>query len=194
MLYVILDSSATYLTVAIASKTKVIESVSYEAWQCQSEKMIPELQKLLEKYHYSSKDISGVIVGVGPGSYTGIRIAITTAKILALSLKVPVYPVSSLHILKDGSKPTITLMNARSGRSYFAVYQGNRCLEEDQTKVNEEVMEYIKAHPDYSIKGELSYLGLENNVGDLASEAFSLIDYLTPCENSLALKPIYMRG
>ena len=194
MLYVILDSSATYLTVAIASKTKVIESVSYEAWQCQSEKMIPELQKLLEKYHYSSKDISRVIVGVGPGSYTGIRIAITTAKILALSLKVPVYPVSSLHILKDGSKPTITLMNARSNRSFFAVYQGNKVIEEDQTMTNDKVNEYISSHPEYIVKGELKYLGREDNVGNIAREAFSLIKYLEKAEDPLAVKPIYMRG
>ena len=194
MIYVILDSSATYLTVAIASKEAVIESISYEAWQCQSEKMIPELEELLNRHGFVSKDIVGVIVGIGPGSYTGIRIALTTAKILALSLNIPVYPVSSLHILKDGDKPTITLMNARSGRSYFAVYQGEKCLVPDQTKVNEDVLAYINEHPDYSIKGELAYLGLKDNVGDIAKEAHSLINSLEACEGPLALKPVYMRG
>ena len=71
MLYVILDSSMTYLTVGLCDEKHLIDSVSYEAWQCQSEKMIPELKILLDKNGLSQKDISGVTVGIGPGSYTG---------------------------------------------------------------------------------------------------------------------------
>lgn len=194
MLYVILDSSATYLTVGLADSDHLIDYVSYPAWQCQSEKMIPELKTLLENNHLSQKEISAVIVGIGPGSYTGIRIALTTAKILSLSLNIPLYPVSSLQILKEGDKPTICLMNARSGRSYFAVYQGHNVIEPDQTMTNDKVKEYISAHPDYIVKGELGYLEMNDNVGNIAQEAFSLIPYLEKADEPLAVKPIYMKG
>ena len=194
MLYVILDSSLTYLTVGLCDENHLIDSVSYEAWQCQSEKMIPELKALLEKHSYSSNDISGVIVGIGPGSYTGIRIALTTAKVLCLSLNIPLYPVSSLQLLKDGDKPTICLMNARSNRSFFAVYQGNKVIVEDQTMTNDKVNEYISSHPEYVVKGELNYLGREDNVGSIAEQAFSLLKYLEKVDDPLAVKPIYMRG
>ena len=194
MLYVILDSSLTYLTVGLCDENRLIDSVSYEAWQCQSEKMIPELKTLLEKNNLSTKDISGVIVGIGPGSYTGIRIALTTAKVLCLSLNIPLYPVSSLQLLKEDDKPTICLMNARSNRSFFAVYQGNKVIVEDQTMTNDKVNEYISSHPEYIVKGELKYLGREDNVGNIAREAFSLIKYLEKAEDPLAVKPIYMRG
>jgi len=194
MLNVILDSSATYLTVGISDESHLIDYVSYEAWQCQSEKMIPELITLLEKNNLSQKDITGVIVGIGPGSYTGIRIALTTAKILSLSLNIPLYPVSSLRLLKEGSLPTICLMNARSGRSYFAVYEGDKTIIEDQTMTNDKVNEYISNHPDYIVKGELKYLGLEDNVGNIAEQAFSLFDKLVASKEPLAVKPIYMKG
>ena len=194
MLYVILDSSLTYLTVGLCDENRLIDSVSYEAWQCQSEKMIPELKTLLEKNNLSTKDISGVIVGIGPGSYTGIRIALTTAKVLCLSLNIPLYPVSSLQLLKEDDKPTICLMNARSNRSFFAVYEGNKVIVEDQTMTNDKVNEYISSHPEYIVKGELKYLGREDNVGNIAREAFSLIKYLKKAEDPLAVKPIYMRG
>ena len=57
----LLDSSNTSLTVALASN-KVIESISYEAWQSQSEHMIPEINNLLEKYNVDRNDIDGVAV------------------------------------------------------------------------------------------------------------------------------------
>lgn len=194
MLYVLLDSSMTYLTVGILDDTHLLDYVSYPAWQSQSEKMIPELKELLDNNHLTPKDITGVIVGIGPGSYTGIRIALTTAKILCMSLEIPMYPVSSLQLLKEGNKPTITLMNARSNRSYFAVYQNEKALVEDQTMTNDKVKEYIASHPDYVVKGELAYLGLEDNIGNIVKEVISLLPYLNKAAEPLAVKPVYMKG
>ena len=194
MLNVILDSSATYLTVGIMDEKGLIDYVSYPAWQSQSEKMIPELKTLLEKNNLSVNAITGVIVGVGPGSYTGLRIALTSAKVIALSLNIPLYPVSSLWLLKEDDKPTICLMNARSGRSYFAVYQDNKLIESDQILTNDKVNEYIASHPDYVVKGELSYLSREDNVGNIAKEAASLFPYLNKIDDPLTAKPVYMKG
>lgn len=194
MLNVILDSSATYLTVGIMDEKGLIDYVSYPAWQSQSEKMIPELKTLLEKNNLSVNAISGVIVGVGPGSYTGLRIALTSAKVIALSLNIPLYPVSSLWLLKEDDKPTICLMNARSGRSYFAVYQDNKVIEPDQILTNDKTNEYIASHPDFAIKGELAYLSREDNVGNIAKEAASLFPYLNKIDDPLTAKPVYMKG
>ena len=194
MLNVILDSSATYLTVGIMDEKGLIDYVSYPAWQSQSEKMIPELKSLLERNNFSVNAISGVIVGVGPGSYTGLRIALTSAKVIALSLNIPLYPVSSLWLLKEDDKPTICLMNARSGRSYFAVYQDNKVIEPDQILTNDKVNEYIASHPDYVVKGELAYLSREDNVGNIAKEAASLFPYLNKIDDPLTAKPVYMKG
>ena len=152
------------------------------------------LKTLLEKNNLSPQEIQGVVVGIGPGSYTGIRIALTTAKILSLSLNIPIYPVSSLRLLKEEDKPTICLMNARSGRSYFAVYEGDKTIVEDQTMTNDKVKEYIQNHFDYIVKGELGYLEMNDNVGNITREAFSLFPYLEKVNKPLAIKPVYMKG
>ena len=99
--YLLLDSSNTSLTVALGNKDSLIDEISYEAWQTQSEHMIPEINNLLDKHSVSRNDIIGVMVSIGPGSYTGVRIALTIAKVIALALKVNVYPVSALQILKN---------------------------------------------------------------------------------------------
>ena len=191
--YILLDSSNTSLTVAIADNNHLIEDISYEAWQTQSEHMIPELNKLLDKYNVSRNDIAGVVVSIGPGSYTGVRIAITIAKVIAVSLKVDVYPISSLQILKCDKKPSICLINARSNRSYIGVYEDDKFLLNDMIMTNEQVKEYISSHPDYVICGNSKYLGVDGYASNIASEMFSLLGRLSPCPDSRALKPIYLK-
>ena len=53
-------------------------------------------------------------------------------------------------ILDNNDLPSICLINARSGRSYIGVYQDDQILLEDQIMKNDEVLNYIEEHPDYS--------------------------------------------
>ena len=190
--YLLLDSSNTSLTVALCTD-KLIESISYEAWQSQSEHMIPEINNLLTKYSVDRNDIEGVMVSIGPGSYTGVRIALTIAKTMVSALKNKLYTVSSLQILKDGSKPSICLINARSDRSYIGVYQNEKCLLKDQIMTNDEVKQYIAKHPDYSICGSTKYLQIDGHNADIAKEMFSLLPYLKPSEEPRGVKPVYLK-
>lgn len=193
MITIYLDSSNTDLTVGIGNETGIIDSISYDAWQRQSECMIPELDNLLEKHHYTRNDIKDVIVAVGPGSYTGVRIAITIAKVLSFALNRPIYPVSSLRVLKHKNEASICLINARSNRSYVGVYQGNEVLVKDTIWTNEEVLNFINEHPDYKVCGHTKYLNIEGYNSNICEEMHSLKVSLEECENSLSLKPVYLK-
>ena len=193
MATLLLDSSNTSLSVGFEKDNKLLGYSSFEAWQVQSEYMIPEIDKLMEKMHLTRRDISGIIVSIGPGSYTGVRIALTIAKITSLACSCPIYPVSSLRVLKNNKKPSICLINARSGRSYFGVYEDKSTIVEDTIKTNDEVLEYIKNHPDYCLCGNVQYLGLENTDTNICDQMISLMDVLNPAENELSVKPVYMK-
>lgn len=193
MITIMLDSSNTSMSVGIMDESHIIASTSYEAWQRQSEVMIPELDKLLKDNGFTKDDIQDVIVAIGPGSYTGVRIAITIAKTIAVALNVKVYPVSSLQVLKDGNNPSICLINARSKRSYIGVYQGPKCLLKDGIMTNDEVNAYIKEHPDYSICGNVEYLGIAGKNSDIIQEMFRLKKDLSPMDNPLSLTPVYLK-
>ena len=192
MYTVLLDSSNTNLSVGLAKDNLLLESISYEAWQRQSEYMIPELDKLLKKYNVDKREISAVMVAKGPGSYTGVRIAITIAKTIAVALGIKLYPVSSLQTQKDGKNPSICMINARSGRSYIGVYEGSKILLEDQIMKNDEVLGYIANHPSYSICGDVKYLGLVGKETNNIVEMLSLKE-ATEDVNPLSLKPVYMK-
>ena len=91
----ILDTSSKYLIVAVADNEKVLKSIQYPAWQRQSEVAMTEINNIFETLNIKAKDIDTIIVSKGPGSYTGIRIALTIAKTLAMVLECKITPIES---------------------------------------------------------------------------------------------------
>ncbi len=194
MLSLLLDSANKELLVALYKDDKKIDEIRYEAWQRQSELMIPELDKILKRNEIDPKTIDEIVVTQGPGSYTGVRIALTIAKIYALSLNIPCYAISSLGVLKDENKTSICLINARSNRSYFGVYEANgNVLIEDKVLPNKEVLDYIEEHKDFAICGDVTYLGLENQESDIAKNMMSLKNESNKVQNILTLKAVYLK-
>ena len=192
MVTILLDSSNTNLSVGVAKDNVLLDYISYEAWQRQSEYMIVELNKLLEKHNIKKEDITDVIVAKGPGSYTGVRIAITIAKTIAVALNADLYAVSSLRVQKNGTVSSICLINARSNRSYIGVYKDQEVLLNDCIMKNDEVMKYIEDHPDYSVCGDTKYLNIEGIESNTMKEMLDLKDSLESI-NPLSLKPVYMK-
>ena len=193
MVTILLDSSNTSLTVGLAKDDVLLESISYEAWQSQSEYMIPEVDKLLNKYEVAREDIKEVVVAIGPGSYTGVRIAITIAKTIAAVMDVKVYVVSSLRCQKDGKNPSICVINARSNRSYVGVFEDEKIILDDCIMTNDKVLEFINEHPNYVVCGNAKYLGVEGKEPDIARELLSLKKAIKPVDDPLAIKPVYMK-
>ena len=192
MLTLLLDSSNKRLDVGLANDQKIIDQIGYEAWQQQSEKMIPELDNLFARNHITRHDIGAIMVGIGPGSYTGVRIALTIAKVMSFALNIPIYGISSLRLLKIGEQPTICLMNARSNRSYIGVYQGQKTLLNDRIFTNAEVLSFIKERPEYLLSGDLDYLGLSSEKNNVLQAMFDLKNHLTPVD-ALSINPIYLK-
>ena len=192
MIDLLLDSSNVDLSVGLARDGKVVDYISYEAWQCQSEYMIQEINRLLERNNIEKADLSGVITNIGPGSYTGIRISLTIAKVTCLALNIPLFVLSSLRALQKGEEASICLMNARSNRSYFGVYD-KEVIIEDKVLTNEEVLTYIKEHPNYVVCGNTSYLGIEGYENNIIEEMALLKNKAIRYDDALGVKPIYLK-
>lgn len=189
----LLDSSEKNLTVGISQEGKVIDFVSYESWQRQSELMVKEIDDILKRNKLTRVDICCVSCSKGPGSYTGVRIALTIAKTVAFALSAPLYLSSSLEVLKKGDEPSLCLSNARGKRSYFGVYAHGECLVPDCIKDNSEVLAYLQEHPELTPCGDLAYLGLEGYRSNIVDNLASQIDEGHVCENALGAKPIYLK-
>ncbi|MCU1466604.1 MAG: TsaB protein required for threonylcarbamoyladenosine ((6)A) formation in tRNA, partial [Actinomycetia bacterium] len=71
--------------------------------------------------------VSAVAVGIGPGMFTGLRVGVTTAKVLAQSLRVPVIPIPSLDLLayplRYARRLVVATIDARRHELYWAIYR-----------------------------------------------------------------------
>jgi len=88
------DTSAAYCAAAVLSGDQIVKSTAEEMSRGQVERLMPMLEELLADTGTTWRDLSALGVGVGPGNFTGIRIAVSAARGLALALDVPAVGVS----------------------------------------------------------------------------------------------------
>ena len=101
-----LETTTLNCGVAIFSSSEVIASKSIrEEGYSHAENILPFIEEILTSSGLSKKDLDAVSVSGGPGSYTGLRIGVATAKGICHALSLPLIAVDTLSILKiDGMK------------------------------------------------------------------------------------------
>ena len=196
MYRLLLDSSDINLLVGISKDDKVVYRHFEYAWQRQSEYMIPEIEKALLNVGITLKDIDEVVVGIGPGSYTGVRIPLTIAKTLNAVNNINVVAISSLKMLGHNDEKYISLMNARSARSYIGIYNKGETVFEDGIIENAKLDEFIKGYLEegYLLKGNLAYLKKDINVDDTMIE--NMLSHALKAKNVInvdGLCPVYLK-
>ena len=194
MVSLLLDSSNIKLGVAIAKDNKIIDFKYYDAWQRQSEYMMSEIETLLKNNNIDPSEVNEIISTRGPGSYTGVRISLTIAKIWGFCREIDVFALSSLQVLKKNNLPSVCVINARSARSYIGIYEGNKVILEDTILTNDEVLKFLEDNPQYVLCGETKYLKKEGYETDIFEEMLSIRKDAKPVKDILGLKPVYLKN
>ncbi|HEX5586511.1 MAG TPA: tRNA (adenosine(37)-N6)-threonylcarbamoyltransferase complex dimerization subunit type 1 TsaB [Acidimicrobiia bacterium] len=92
-----------------------------------AELLAPAIRSLCDQVGAEVVDISAVAVGIGPGMFTGLRVGVTTAKVLAQTLRVPVVPVPSLDLVafpaRFTSRLVVAILDARRREVFCASYR-----------------------------------------------------------------------
>lgn len=99
---IILDTASKYLYFSFLEDDKVIYEVFREGKNNHSDNLLNYVEAALDECNLKLGDFSKVVVGIGPGSYTGLRVSMTVAKMLAWSLNLELYITSSLSLLASG--------------------------------------------------------------------------------------------
>lgn len=94
-----IDSSTTAGGVALFEDGAVVADYTLELTATHSERLLPALDRVMADAEWDKQSVSGIAVAMGPGSFTGLRIGIATAKALAYAWNVPVIGVSTLEAL-----------------------------------------------------------------------------------------------
>lgn len=143
-----LDTSSFFVTISIIEDDNVLYLYQDEIKDDMSSKIMLIISKAFSKLAFTIKGIDKIMVVNGPGSFTGVRIGVTIAKVLSWSLKKDIITISSLEYLATTScntKYIIPMIDCRRGNVYAGIYDSDmNTIKEDCFCSYESLREYFE--------------------------------------------------
>ena len=187
-----IDTSTKYLCIGIAINHKLVYKYQNVAIKMQSELTIPVLKEALNESKLTLHDINEIVVTIGPGSFTGIRIGVCIAKVLASIGKIPLKAISSLNAYANKGKK-IVILDAKANRAYLGIYNDNAKVIDECVVTIEELKEIVKKYQDYDVVLDTFLLNLPESEIDVL-ENMNRISINIQCVNDVdGLVPIYLK-
>ena len=125
MISLFLDTCNKNIVIGLLEDNKLIDKTVYINDNNLSEKLLPSIKELLDKNNIRVNNLNRIYVSVGPGSFTGIRIGLTVAKVMSWSLKIDIIPISSLEAIASTDSDynyICPMIDARRGYVYASLY------------------------------------------------------------------------
>lgn len=182
-----------------------------------AELILPFIDELLQEAGIQKKDIQGLVVGQGPGAFTGVRIGVAVAQGMALALDIPVIAVSNLKTLASyayqqlntrNKKIILVATDARMNEVYWAKYevQGNdiQPLSEEQVcsadsvdliEIDAFIGSGFDVYPELQSYAEQNKMSFETKVYSQAKDMLLMVkeDFVSLASTIETIEPVYLR-
>lgn len=188
MITLCMDTSHTWLVIGLIKDDQVIGKVQEKCWKKQSEELFPRLTALMNDCHLQPEDIDQIVISKGPGSYTGVRIAMTVAKVFCAMADKPIYTVSTL-LLYAGKKNCRVVTDARGKRVYTCLFFDGKALEEERAFEIENL-----EIGDVNIVGDGALVGRQDEWPDIVDNFLELKDEWEKHDNVHLVVPEYLKS
>ena len=121
-----IDTSTQVSSVAVVSDGKLAAELTMQAKLTHSETLLPHIEEVLGMANQKKEELEGIAVSLGPGSFTGLRIGLATAKAMAYALQLPIVGVPTLralawHFPVEGFQ-LLPMIDAQKGNVYVERY------------------------------------------------------------------------
>jgi tRNA threonylcarbamoyladenosine biosynthesis protein TsaB len=127
MLILAIDTATAQVSVAMGDAGTVVGETRFVGGRRHAEQLAPAIAGVCEGTGVELSQLAAVAVGIGPGLFTGLRVGVTTAKVMAQALRVPVVPVPSLDLvaypLRHAHRLVVAVLDARRGEVFHAAYR-----------------------------------------------------------------------
>ena len=187
-----IDTSFHYLTLVLFDEDHILASIQKEAFKKQSELVLVEIEQLFLSCGLKPNTLEAIVVTDGPGSYTGLRIGLTIAKVLGSLANVKVYTLSSLQVLAGLEEDIHVLLDARAKRVYYAHYQEGYVNGEERILPIETLSNQIRVTD--QVIGDGVLINRETNYPDYTQHFIQLKDKWVIVEDIDALIPRYLKA
>jgi len=195
-MYLAIETSTQIGSVAVGDRSGVLAEAELGVQSKHSEQLLPALDAILKKTGVGKGDLTRIVVGGGPGSFTGLRISAAAAKAFAHALNIPMFAYSGLAALAAGQRiadrPICAMLDARRGEVYAACYRFPGL-----TSVETVLPPMARKHSDVLdlIDSETVVIGPDHLAVPRASALIWLsdIDPTGQVTNAAAWEPLYLR-
>jgi tRNA threonylcarbamoyladenosine biosynthesis protein TsaB len=127
LLLLAIDTATPRVSVALGRDGRVIGDISLDGGRRHAEQLAPAIEYLCSELDVELGQLAAIAVGLGPGLFTGLRVGVTTARVMAQSLRIPVIGVPSLDLiaypLRYASRLVVPVVDARRHEVFFACYR-----------------------------------------------------------------------
>lgn len=161
MICLFFDTSSDLLKVSLIKDNKIIFDKELHTKNDHSSYLVPTIDEAFKSNNIDFKELDEIIVGNGPGSFTGTRISIAVAKTYAFSFNIPVYMISSLEELiydNDGYDFYVPIIEEKKDNLYFSIFDKDKKRVMDDTYSSTEYM-YKKLE---ELEGKILLISLSN--------------------------------
>ena len=185
----VIDSSTPILFLGLLNKGQPVDSLVETLDRQQSEWMVPKVISFLLRHQLKMSDLQAIVVGDGPGSFTGVRLSLTLVKTLGLLKPINVYPISSLHLFAFDPLSAVW-MDARGERMYLGVYEKAKVHLAPMILEMRHKKMIVDTYPNATWITPASACQQPNLI---LSHVASLIKSLTPLKDVHQLNPRYLK-
>lgn len=193
-----IDTSSSYLYTAIVEDNKVLKEIKEEYGQSLSEVALPRIASMFEETKLNPKDINKIIVVNGPGSFTGIRIGLTIAKVYAWGLNIEIttiYSLEAMAISSNNNTYHVPLINARRGFVFAAIYDEkyNEVLKPQHIELTK-IQDKLKEIDNYEIISNDEFDDI-TNINSYSPNILKIVNHYKDKEsiNPHAVNPEYLK-
>jgi len=121
-----IDTATPILALGIVEEQKVLSEIKFEAGRSHAQLLLPNIEKIFKDTGLEIKNLDGIAISIGPGSFTGLRIGLATAKGLCFASGKPLITVPTLDALAylnlSVPYPLVPVLDAKKNEVYAAVY------------------------------------------------------------------------
>lgn len=209
-----IDTSSEICSTAILEDDVLIDENNLDNGRTHSENLMPLVDELLKRNNININEIGLISCVVGPGSFTGIRIGVSSMKPIAEVLGISLASITSLEVLAknvaiNDEEKIVSLIDARNNQVYAGIFDKEYNLVEDYIADDiMEVIEKIKKYENITFVGNGSVLHKELLISNIKNAKFAeenkqsaknagLLGYKKYLENNLhtanTIIPIYLR-
>ncbi len=182
MTHLLIDTSSDTMVLLLQRNEVTIDSIFREGKSDHQAFIVPLIEDLLKRNKLDVKSLDGIVIGIGPGSYTGLRIGVMTAKMIGYATKINVYQVSSLLFLSSGyTEEYMVWHDARNNQGFSGGYIHGVITKEEMVRDYDSLSDYEKSRVLVIKKDTIK---VDGNV---------IMNYAVKVDNVYALVPNYLR-